>query len=298
MEKILKVRSVNDYARYIGAPVLHRLVSVIHYDELEHCRHSLNNYDVYGMFIGDETLEELTYGLTTYDLHRHALMCVAPGQIGGKADTGEEICTKGWGLLFDPELLHGTELERRMPSFSYFSYNTSEALLMSDEQRAVIVQLFEQIRGEAALEEDEHTDRILVHLIGIVLENVARFYARQLRMQAPARSDLLTRFENLLVGYYRDGLQAANGIPSVRYCAQELFLSPNYFGDLVRQLTGDTAKSIISRFVMQRARELLAAGVPIAETSERLGYDYPQHFTRQFKKHFGLTPSDFLKSKR
>ena len=250
------------------------------------------------MFIGDETLEELTYGLTTYDLHRHALMCVAPGQIGGKADTGEEICTKGWALLFDPELLHGTELERRMPSFSFFSYNTSEALLMSDEQRAVIVQLFEQIRGEAALEDDEHTDRILVHLIGIVLENVARFYARQLRMQAPARSDLLTRFENLLVGYYRDGLQAANGIPSVRYCAQELFLSPNYFGDLVRQLTGDTAKSIISRFVMQRARELLAAGVPIAETSERLGYDYPQHFTRQFKKHFGLTPSDFLKSKR
>ena len=88
MEKILRVYSVNDYARYIGAPVLHPLVSVIHYDELEHCRHSLNNYDVYGIFIGDETLEDLTYGLTTYDLHRHALMCVAPGQIGGKADTG------------------------------------------------------------------------------------------------------------------------------------------------------------------------------------------------------------------
>ena len=90
MKKILKVHSVNDYARYIGAPVLHPLFSVIHYDELEHCRHSLNNYDVYGIFIGDETLEELTYGLTTYDLHRHALMCVAPGQIGGKADTMSE----------------------------------------------------------------------------------------------------------------------------------------------------------------------------------------------------------------
>ena len=83
--KILKVHSVNDYACYIGAPVLHPLVSVIHYDELEHCRHSLNNYDVYGIFIGDETLENLTYGLTTYDLRRHALMCVSPGQIGGKA---------------------------------------------------------------------------------------------------------------------------------------------------------------------------------------------------------------------
>lgn len=111
MKKILKVHNVNDYAQYIGAPQLHPLVSVIHYDELEHCRHSLNNYDVFGIFIGDETLEKLTYGLTTYDLHRHALMCVASGQIGGKADTGEEIQTKGWALLFDPELLHGTGLE-------------------------------------------------------------------------------------------------------------------------------------------------------------------------------------------
>ena len=118
MEKILKVHHVNDYARYIGAPELHPLVSVIHYDELEHCRHFLNNYDVYGIFIGDETLEDLTYGLTTYDLRRHALMCVAPGQIGGKADTGEEIHTKGWALLFDPELLHGTDLEGRMSAFT------------------------------------------------------------------------------------------------------------------------------------------------------------------------------------
>ena len=95
MEKILKVHSVNDYARYIGAPELHPLVSVIHYDELEHCRHSLNNYDVFGIFIGDETLDELKYGLQSYTLHRHALMCVSPGQIGGKTDSGEEIQTKG-----------------------------------------------------------------------------------------------------------------------------------------------------------------------------------------------------------
>ena len=76
MEKMLRVHRVNDYARYIGAPELHPLVSVIHYDELEHCRHSLNNYDVYGMFIGDEELDDLSYGQLQYVLHRHALMCV------------------------------------------------------------------------------------------------------------------------------------------------------------------------------------------------------------------------------
>ena len=105
MPRILKVHNVNDYARYIGAEELHPLISVIHYDELEHCRHSLNNYDVYGIFIADEQLDALVYGLVCYDLHRHALMCVSPGQIGGKTDEGEEIQTHGWALLFDPALL-------------------------------------------------------------------------------------------------------------------------------------------------------------------------------------------------
>lgn len=127
MEKILRVHNVNDYAHYIGAPELHPLVSVIHYDELEHCRHSLNNYDVYALFIGDEELEDLSYGQLQYVLQRHALMTVSPGQIGGKTDTGEEIHTKGWALLFDTELLRDTELGRRISGYTFFSYNISEA---------------------------------------------------------------------------------------------------------------------------------------------------------------------------
>ena len=295
MKKILKVHTVNDYAKYIGAPVLHPLVSVIHYDELEHCRHSLNNYDVYGMFIGDETLEELTYGLTKYDLHRHALMCVAPGQIGGKADTGEEIQTKGWALLFDPELFHGTELERRMSGYTFFSYNINEALLMSDEQRAIIVQLLEAIRNELQ-HADGHTSQIIVSYIGLILEYVSRFYAQQLSTSNTMTNDLLQRFENLLKRYYADGEYLRQGLPSVKYCAQNLFLSPNYFGDLIKQLTGDTASNAIRRFVMQRARSLLISGSSISETAEQLGFDYPQHFTRMFKKYYQVPPSAYKKN--
>ena len=295
--KILKVHNVNDYARYIGAPVLHPLVSVIHYDELEHCRHSLNNYDVYGIFIGDETLEELTYGLTTYDLHRHALMCVAPGQIGGKADTGEEIQTKGWALLFDPELIHGTDLEHRMPSYTYFSYNTNEALLMTAEQRLTIVNLLETLRKELP-DADGQTPYIIVAYLQLILEYIARYYAGQLSSQVQSSSDLLTRFENLLKRYYEEGQQLTYGLPSVKYCAQELFLSPNYFGDLIKQMTDDTAGNIIRRFVMQQAQKLLISGVSITSTAEQLGFEYPQHFTRMFKKHFGVSPSQYLNSKR
>lgn len=295
--KILKVHNVNDYAHYIGAPVLHPLVSVIHYDELEHCRHSLNNYDVYGIFIGDETLEELTYGLTTYDLHRHALMCVAPGQIGGKADTGEEIQTKGWALLFDPELIHGTDLEHRMPSYTFFSYNTNEALLMTAEQRLTIVNLLETLRKELP-DADGHTPYIIVSYLQLILEYIARYYAGQLSSQVQSSSDLLTRFENLLKRYYEEGQQLTYGLPSVKYCAQELFLSPNYFGDLIKQMTDDTAGNIIRRFVMQQAQKLLISGVGITSTAEQLGFEYPQHFTRMFKKHFGVSPSQYLNSKR
>lgn len=296
MEKILKVHRVNDYARYIGAPVLHPLVSVIHYDELQHCRHSLNNYDVYAIFIGDEKLEQLTYGLTTYDLHRHALMCVAPGQIGGKADAGEEIHTKGWALLFDPELLHGTELQRRMNAYSFFSYNTQEALLMTDQQRQTIVTLLQMLRS--SLHPDTNAPRqLIVAHIQLILEFVARFYAQLLSAPSTEKADLLTRFENLLTRYYDDNLQRRHGLPTVRYCAQQLCLSPNYFGDLIRQFTGDTATSIIHRAIMQRARQLMISGATITETAQQLGFDYPQHFTRLFKKTYGLTPSDFLKNR-
>lgn len=289
MEKILKVHNVNDYARYIGAPVLHPLVSVIHYDELEHCRHSLNNYDVYALFIADEQLDQLTYGQISYDLHRHALMCVAPGQIGGKTDEGEEIQTSGWALLFDPALLGGTELGHRMSAYTFFSYNTSEALLLAEADREVIVGLLESIRRELLTENPE--PRILVAYITLVLEYISRFYTRQLKVAAQDTGNLLLRFENLLTRYYDEGAYRRYGLPTVRYCAQQLFLSPNYFGDLVRQTTGDTASNVIRRFLMQRAQMLLWSGHTISETSDLLGFEYPQHFSRMFKKYYGISPS-------
>ena len=294
MEKILKVHSVNDYARYIGAEELHPLISVIHYDELERCRHSLNNYDVYGIFIADVQLDELTYGLVNYDMQRHALMCVSPGQIGGKTDTGEEIQTQGWALLFDPALLSGTDLGRRMSDYTYFSYNTSEALLLAEDERETIVGLFEKIRTEA---KEDASPRILVAYLTLVLEYIARFYEQQLSTKTKESDDLLLRFETLLHHYYDQQLYRQHGLPTVRYCAQKLFLSPNYFGDLIRQMTGDNASSAIRRFVMQRAQHLLTAGHTIAETAEMLGFDYPQHFTRMFKRHFGISPREYQKKR-
>ena len=298
MKQSLNVESVNDYARYVGAEVLHPLVSVIHYDELEHCRHSLNNYQVYGIVLIEDSPYTLTYGQGQYHFDNGSLMCVAPGQTGGMSDNGETINIRGWMLLFAPKLLYGTELGKRIHDYHFFSYYENESLRTTSEEARIIEVCLKMIRHELRSRPDsEHLRRIITAYIELVLEYCACFYERQFKTETSADNDLLKRFDALLHTYYAENRQLKLGLPTVHYCAQQLFLSPNYFGDLIRQATGDTAISFIRNHVMQQATRLLHAGKTITETAELLGFEYPQHFTRQFKKHFGVTPSQYVQQK-
>lgn len=294
MAKILNVKNVNDYTQYIGAPVLHPLVSVIHYDELDAMRHSLNSYDVYAMFLNDGVLPELTYGTVQYHMPQHTLMCVAPGQVGGKADTGEIIKASGWALLFDPRLLHETLLGKQMSRYRFFSYNTSEPLLMTDQEWQTVVEVLENLRTELSTQpNDEHLPPIIASWISLLLEYCLRFYARQFKMQGSGEKGLLHRLENVLENYYSQQLQLELGLPTVRYCASQLCLSAGYFGDLVREATGDTAISFIHRHVVQRANELLRAGNNVSSVAYDLGFQSPSHFSRMYKQVCGIPPSAF-----
>ena len=216
--------------------------------------------------------------------------------MGGKTDNGETIHIKGWILLFSPELLHGTDLGRRIGDYNFFSYYENESLHTTpDEQRTMEI-CFKMIRRELSSKPDnEHLRRIMIAYLELVLEYCAVFYERQFWTEATADNDLLKRFDALLHRYYDEGHQRTLGLPTVRYCAQELFLSPNYFGDLIRQSTGETATAIIRNFIMQKAKAYLLDGKNVSETSILLGFEYPQHFTRAFKKHFGVPPSEFFK---
>lgn len=299
MKQCLKVESVNDYARYVGAEVLHPLVSVIHYDELEQCRHSLNNYQVYGIILMQESPYTLTYGQGEYRPTSGSLLCVAPGQMGGMSDNGEIIHIHGWMLLFAPELLYGTELGKRIDDYHFFSYYESEALHTTpDETRTIEVGL-KMIRHELQTRPDgEHLRRIITAYLELILEYCSCFYERQFKTETTTDNDLLKRFDALLHTYYAENRQQRLGLPTVHYCAQQLFLSPNYFGDLIRQATGDTATMFIRNHVMQQAIRLLCAGKSITEAADLLGYEYPQHFTRMFKKHFGESPRQYVNRKR
>ncbi len=295
MKNILHVSDPNVYASFLNAPVLHPLVSVIHYDEVSPIRSSMNRYGVYGLFVQKNYPKNLTYGMKMFDAEEGSIIAVEPGQIGGKEDDGERIFISGWVLMFSPELLHGTDLESRMKDYHFFSYFATETLKMEPSEWGRITQLLSQMRHELQENSDSAVLRsVILGYIRLVLEYCNRIYLRQLSKEDKSSSDILKRFHNLLREYYLDGRQLDYGVPSVQYCADQLAYSARYLGDVIHKATGGTAISYIHSFVIEQGKNLLMNGHNINETAHLLGFDYPHHFTRLFRKVTGITPTEFL----
>ena len=293
--RILKVRNVGDYCRHIGYAASHPHVAVIDYARASPVRHSLNNYGVYGIFFHDEADIDLSYGCGKYDYNKGTVICVAPGQIGGKEDNGEEVMLTGWALLFHPDLLHGSYLEKKIREYSFFNYRINEALHMTDEEHDIFVSLMRQIQDETEKPHDGMQDAIIVGYIGILLNFCQRFYNRQFLTRKLENSDILMKFDSLLREYFEKELQQKYGIPTVQYCAEQLCMSPNYFGDVIKKATGDTASNHIRQYVVQAAKDLMATGATITQVADTLGFEYPQHLSRLFKNLCGCTPMEYIK---
>ncbi len=295
MNKILKVNSPGDYSAYLGLSAPHRLVSVIDYNAISPIRSSLNNYGVYAIFLRDDNSVNLQYGCGKYDYKESTLLCVSPGQIGGKEDDGERISISGWALLFHPDLLHGTPLEKLIHEYSFFDYHINEGLHMNREEHDIIVSLLRAIQREINEEHDSEQDEIIVGYINVLLKYCKRFYNRQFLTRKKENSDVLARFQDSLADYYANGLQLREGIPTIQYLAERLCMSPNYLGDLIKRATGETAGSHIRNFLVIQAKNGLAAGKTISQVAYDIGLGYPQHLSRMFKKQTGMTPSAYLR---
>lgn len=294
MSDILTLDHVYEYNALMGVETLHPLVSVIDFSKCGPMRHTLHNFGFYTVFLKQVHCGDMRYGRRHYDYREGTLVCVAPRQVYGVEDDGTLFQPKGFALCFHPDLFRVTPLASRMREYTFFSYEVNEALHLSESERAMGIDCLGRIDAELHHAVDNHTKRLLCASIELLLDYCVRFYERQFITRSDANGDVLLRFERLLDEYFRSDLPQTEGIPTVRRFAEKVCLSPNYFGDLVKKETGRTAQEHIRIRLIDIAKErILDRSRSVAEVAYELGFKYPQHFSRLFKKTTGCTPNEY-----
>lgn len=287
------ILTAGDYNKYVGVETLHPLVSVVDMSRLAPMYFHKAYYGMYCLFLKNVMCGPLRYGNKFYDYQDGTILAMGPGQVYG-VESKEPVRPSGWTLVFHPDFIHGTELGRIIKDYTFFAYDNDEALHISQRERDEIENCFRTINDELKKTIDKHTQRVVCRQIGLLLDYCLRFYDRQFITRHKASSDLLTSFEDKLNNYLHSRLIREKGTPTVAYFANELCLSANYFGDLIKKELGVSPKDYMMQKLIDVAKErLLSTDESISNISNDLGFEYANHFTRLFKKFTNTSPSAY-----
>ncbi len=294
MEEVF-LNTVQDFNDYQGVETLHPLVSVVHVENTEHIQECVMHYGLYAIYLKENKGCKLSYGRTPYDFDEMTVTSFAPGQVVKVEPNPDVPFAKFTALVFHPDLLNRTALGRQMSRYEFFDYSSTEALHLSVQEVEVFRGVIAMIEQELHHAIDKHTRELIISNIELLLNYCLRFYDRQFITREEINHSVVKRFMELLDDYI-SSKALREGLPTVAYFADKCCLSSGYFGNLVRVETGRTAKDIIADRLLAHAKQLLNDDtLTITMISERMGFDYPQHFVRFFKSHTGKTPSAFRK---
>ena len=276
----------------------HPLVSIIDFSRVE----SFGKTDIkittgfYCIMLKNQQCNKVKYGREYFDFQEGTLTFFPPNRAATIEDDGSEkpIETAGWGLFFHPDLIRRTSLANKMKDYTFFSYGLKEALHLSDKEKETLNDCRAKIYNEISQNIDSHSQTLIVSNIELLLNYCTRYYDRQFITRKNNNQDVLIKFENILKDYFASESLKKKGIPSVKYCAEKIFLSPNYLSDLLKKETGKNAQDHIHHYLIEEAKNnLLNTNDTISEIAFKLGFDYPQYFSKLFKSKTGITPAEY-----
>lgn len=297
--EIFRIDSIDEYNRALGFETKHPLVAVVDMSKAKHLpepKLHTTEYGVYALWLKQTKCGDITYGRMPYDYQEGTVTSFAPGQ-AITVKPAPDYKPRALGLIFSPELIHGTSLGKNINKYDFFSYSSREALHLSEDEKVLFKSCLNMIDQEISHPTDSHSKGIICRNIELLLDYCMRFYDRQFITRKAVNKGVLVKFEELLNDYFKSNKPILDGLPSVKYFAENCFLSPNYFGDMVKKETGLTPQEHIQNKIVSLAKEELASTEKtVNEIAMDLGFQYSQHFNRYFKRTTGITPSAYRKS--
>ncbi|WP_242673230.1 helix-turn-helix domain-containing protein [Niastella yeongjuensis] len=275
----------------------HPLVAVVDFSQVsEHIiEETTVTADFYTVMFKTCQSNSVKYGRKIVDFQDGSLICLAPNQ-AIEMDTDSEALEnmQGWGLFFHPDLIRATSLNDKMNDYSFFSYEISEALHLSDKEKQILYECVLKIQAELQENIDVHSQTIIVSTIELLLNYCTRFYGRQFITRKSSNNTVVVQIEKLLKEYFKKSDISDSGLPTVKYLAEQVHLSPSYLSDLLKKETGKNTQDHIHFYLIEAAKNiLLSTRKSVGEIAYSLGFEYPQYFNKLFKQKTGKTPVEF-----
>lgn len=294
---MLHLKSITDLNRLLQLETLHPLVAVVDFAKTEeHIEAETKIHaDFYSMMFKNYCSNKLRYGRQSIDFQEGSLICIGPNQV---LTLDTELDAKdnriGWGLFFHPNLIKGTFLGQKIKDYTFFGYETAEALHLSEKEKQILQDIIAQIEQELIENMDAHSQNLLISNIELLLNYCSRYYGRQFITRKTVNSTIVSQVEELLKQYSKTDHVDVKGLPSVKYLAEQLHFSSSYLSDLLKKETGLNAQDLIHYHLIEEAKQLLLqSNQSVSEIAFALGFEYPQYFSKLFKAKTGLTPGEY-----
>ncbi|MEX0314210.1 MAG: AraC family transcriptional regulator [Allomuricauda sp.] len=298
MGDIIKIDSISQVHDFFQLPKpKHPLVSVLPItDEMTNYDYGDHSY-IFGFYqisLKSGISGSLTYGRSSYDFQEGTMVFMKPNQIVKVENDQAYKGASGWTLLFHPDLIQRSELGKLINSYSFFNYETNEALHISEEEKNALTDLVHKLEQEYSLNLDKHSQELIISNIDLLLKYCKRYYDRQFFTRTNLNKDLISQFEQIIATYYNSDKARGLGVLTVNFCANKMHMSPNYLGDLIKNETGISAKEHIQEYLIQNAKtKILSTNKSISEIAYDFGFEYPQSFNKLFKSRTGFTPTQY-----